>query len=180
MVSIPGWSIQSAICTEGQTTLNWRRASGDLSMLQSYTRDLPKNYVVTLNGATGVSLSNFHTYGSDDYIDANLNSKQDTFVYLTTEFNRLGTINLTEAQSPPNTISVTEVVQSASQALSLATYPQYNFSLSTKLSINDIKEKFNFPSVKFNKVEWNVQSGQWLYDMVVYSDRTNTQINQGS
>lgn len=175
MVSIPGWDITKMRCRGNFVEAIWRQGVGTLSTLRSHVDQFSFGISKTY-GSNGDFLASRVISDVNSFSEKmQLSTREEAIITLNERFSNIGTIQVADvapkaqATANQNKRSRTkELITENKRALTLQNLPSLSVSLRTEISPMDIKENFNFPGLRFNMIEWDINKGMWVYEMQIY------------
>ena len=163
-IAIPGWTTQIMRCRNQLVEALWAADGGSLDELRNYASLFPfgVSRIYTSNGGfvTTKPVDDVSTYGQP----VTLLQREKIILMLYDRFADLGGLSVAEVRQKQNVNAVGE----GQQLLTVADLPSFVVRLNTSIAPLFLKDHFNIPGLRFELIEWNAQSGIWLYQVQIY------------
>lgn len=169
MIPLPGWDMLSLSCDGAQASIEWRKVSGSLMILQAGLVKFPRKTVISYTGADKfVAMLKIDPVKSRPSLVTNLDT---AVIVLNKQFSDLGNIQVRPViPKPPPARPAARAAPAGTGghpkpaiAPVPAEPPYLDFTLVSSLPPTRLSDIFDVAGLKLNNVLWDMQSRSWTY-----------------
>lgn len=177
--SFPGWQLSIMRCRGGvnnlRTEASWLRTTGSLDSLQAHIDKFPIGVRRSYSGSNAFTANTSVSSKDDITKPIALMSRSEALVALNERLGKQGRMVVQE--SVPNPLQ--EEIDSRTSPfeppqLTEADLPALNINLQTATAPYAMRSYFDLDGMAVSMVEWNVTTGLWIYEAVMFLELTPT------
>lgn len=188
MVSLPGWKISRMRCRNGFVESVWNKGRGNIDTLKPYLDQFPFGVNTTVS-ANGDFIASMIMKSNSIYSHKiQLANREDILIALNNRFSRVGRLEVRDIVPKNKDQNATggarrfkgknEKNTEGVKQYTIDDLPSLEVGLTTKSPPQNFVNYFNLPGLKFKTIEWDVESGVWIYNIQIYLAVRDSQVKE--